>query len=271
MKKLMIFSLIIFLLAAFGCNKATESDASKMFDKKVKLETMKEKASYSLGYNMGQSLRPDSTEMDLNFIMQGLADGITSDEKAQMKLEEMQKTLRDYQIELKKKREEKLKVIGEKNKEEGPAFLKENAKKEGVKTTESGLQYTVMKEGTGELPKATDRVKVHYLGTLIDGTEFDSSYKRGQPAVFPVNRVIKGWTEALLLMKVGAKWKLFIPAELAYKEQSRGALIAPNSALLFEVELLGIEPPSQKLPSSFKSPKDGQKKPVKKQEKPAKK
>ena len=120
-------------------------------------------------------------------------------------------------------------------------FLVENAKKEGVKTTASGLQYKVIKSGTGATPKPTDTVKVHYHGTLTDGTVFDSSVERGQSISFPVNRVIKGWVEALQLMKVGDKWKLFIPAKLAYGEQSPGAGIPPNSVLIFEVELLGIE------------------------------
>ena len=123
----------------------------------------------------------------------------------------------------------------------GAAFLAANAKKEGVVTTSSGLQYKVLKSGTGESPRLTDRVKVHYQGTLIDGTVFDSSIQRGQPITFPVNAVIPGWVEALQMMKVGDKWQLFIPAKLAYGDRSPGAAIPPNSTLIFEVELLGIE------------------------------
>jgi FKBP-type peptidyl-prolyl cis-trans isomerase FklB len=127
-----------------------------------------------------------------------------------------------------------------KNKKEGEAFLAANKTKEGVKTLPSGLQYKVLKNGTGKTPKATDSVKAHYAGTLLNGTEFDSSIKRGEPTVFPVNGVIPGWIEALQLMKTGSKWQLFIPSELAYGERGQQS-IPPNSVLIFEVELIGIE------------------------------
>jgi FKBP-type peptidyl-prolyl cis-trans isomerase len=149
--------------------------------------------------------------------------------------------------------EQKQKQLGEKNKTEGTKFLEDNKKKPGVKTTASGLQYKVEKEGTGVQPKATDMVTVNYRGTLIDGTEFDSSYKRGQPATFPVNGVIKGWTEALQLMKQGAKYQLFIPATLAYGERAMGPDIGPNSTLIFEVELQDVKPPPTPVPQG--SPK----------------
>ena len=137
--------------------------------------------------------------------------------------------------------QEKQKKIGEKNKIDGEAFLAENKKKEGVKTLPSGLQYSIIKEGAGKMPKATDTVTVNYKGTLIDGTEFDSSYRRGQPVSFPVNGVIAGWTEALQLMKEGSKWQLFIPSELAYGEKGAGNTIGPNAVLIFEVELISIK------------------------------
>jgi FKBP-type peptidyl-prolyl cis-trans isomerase len=137
----------------------------------------------------------------------------------------------------------KLKAAGEKNAAEGAKFLEENKKKEGVKTTSSGLQYKVLKEGTGAQPKATDTVTVNYRGTLINGKEFDSSYQRGQPATFPLNGVIKGWTEGLQLMKQGAKYQLFVPPNLAYGERAAGPDITPNSTLIFEVELLEVKPP----------------------------
>jgi len=138
--------------------------------------------------------------------------------------------------------EQKQKEAAEKNKTEGAKFLEENKKKEGVKTTASGLQYKVVKDGSGAQPKATDTVTVNYRGTLINGTEFDSSYKRGQPATFPVNGVIKGWTEALQLMKVGSKYQLFIPSDLAYGERSVSPDLAANSTLIFEVELMDAKP-----------------------------
>jgi len=146
--------------------------------------------------------------------------------------------------------EQKQKATGEKNKTDGAKFLEENKKKEGVKTTASGLQYKVVKEGTGPQPKATDMVTVNYRGTLIDGTEFDSSYKRGQPATFPLNGVIKGWTEAVQLMKVGSKYQLFVPSNLAYGERSVGPDIAPNATLIFEVELLDVKPPPTPAPQA---------------------
>ena len=148
--------------------------------------------------------------------------------------QEANQILQDY---FSKQQEEML----NKNIEEGKTFLAENSKKEGVTTLPSGLQYEVITEGSGDKPKATDSVKCHYHGTLLDGTVFDSSVQRGQPAVFGVNQVIKGWVEALQLMSVGSKWKLFIPSNLAYGEQGAGSSIEPNSTLIFEVELLGIE------------------------------
>ena len=161
--------------------------------------------------------------------------------KPQLTDEEVQQVMQDFQKKMMAKqmaaREEGL----AKNKGEGEKFLAENKKKEGVKTTASGLQYKVIKDGTGKTPKATDTVKTHYRGTLINGTEFDSSYKRGEPAEFPVNGVIKGWTEALQLMKEGAKWQLFIPSNLAYGERGAGQAIGPNATLIFDIELLDIE------------------------------
>lgn len=136
---------------------------------------------------------------------------------------------------------ENAKKVGEKNKREGDVFLAENKKKPGVKTLPSGLQYKVLKEGTGRTPKKADTVVTHYRGTLLDGKEFDSSYRRGEPATFPLNHVSRGWTEALQLMKVGSKWELLVPAQLAYGENGAGSDIGPNATLIFEVELLGIK------------------------------
>lgn len=151
--------------------------------------------------------------------------------------------------------EQKQKEGGEKNKAEGAKFLEENKKKEGVKTTASGLQYKVLKEGNGAQPKKTDTVTVNYRGTLINGTEFDSSYKRGQPATFPINGVIPGWTEALQLMKVGSKYQLFIPSNLAYGERSVSPEIGANSTLIFEVELLDAKPAPTPAAASAVPPK----------------
>jgi len=161
--------------------------------------------------------------------------------------------VKEIMAQFEKDMETKQKQLGEKNKTDGTKFLEDNKKKPGVKTTASGLQYKVEKEGTGAQPKATDMVTVNYRGTLVDGTEFDSSYKRGQPATFPVNGVIKGWTEALQLMKQGAKYQLFIPSNLAYGERAMGPDIGPNSTLIFEVELQDVKPPPTPAPQG--SPK----------------
>jgi FKBP-type peptidyl-prolyl cis-trans isomerase FkpA len=245
MKRVFILSLIMCVIAACGLSEANESpDVAKIFSKKLNLESQKQKASYAIGYNMGKSLRPISSEIDLFIVLQGLVDGEGGDEKAQLDLEEIQKVLMEFQGAMRQKIKEKKMKEGEKNKVEGEKFLAENAKKEGVKVTESGLQYTIIKEGSGPHPKATDVVNVHYKGMFLDGKEFDSSYSRGKPATFPLNRVIKGWTEGLQLMKVGAKWKFFIPSEIAYGERGKGE-IGPNAALIFEVELLGIDIPKE--------------------------
>src|SRR3989338_270904 len=167
---------------------------------------------------------------------------VSAAEKTTLKSEkEVQETMMAFQNEMKTKQAEHAKVLGGKNKKEGEAFLAENKKKEGVKTTASGLQYKVIKNGNGKKPKATDTVTVHYKGTLIDGTEFDSSYKRGEPTSFPVNQVIAGWTEALQLMNVGSKWQLFIPANLGYGDRGAGPQIGPNAAFIFEVELISLK------------------------------
>jgi FKBP-type peptidyl-prolyl cis-trans isomerase FklB len=160
--------------------------------------------------------------------------------------QEVQETLTNFQKDLAEKQATRQKELAEKNKKDGEAFLAENMKKEGVKTLPSGLQYKVIKEGTGRTPKETDTVVTHYKGSLIDGSEFDSSYKRGQPATFPVKGVIKGWTEALQLMKEGSTWQLFVPADLAYGERGAGSVIGPNATLIFEVELLSIKDAEEK-------------------------
>ncbi len=204
------------------------------------LKSEKEKISYIIGVNIGRNLKAQSVEVDPDMISQGLKD-VSSGGKLLMTDDEMKETMTAFQKEMMKKHEEELKKAGEKNKAEGEAFLAANKKKPGVVTLPSGLQYKVIKEGKGKSPKATDIVTVNYKGTLVDGTEFDSSFKRGQPATFPVNGVIKGWTEALQLMKEGSKWELFIPSNLAYGERGAGKVIGPNATLIFEVELLSVK------------------------------
>ena len=215
----------------------------------ITLKDQKSKLSYALGMNLGTNLRLQAVDVDANVLTQGIKDGL-SNSKMLMTDDEARTTLMQWQTEMRTKQEEKRQQASAPNKQEGEAFLAANKTKEGVVTLPSGLQYKIITPGTGPKPTLTDKVVCNYRGTLINGTEFDSSYKRGQPASFPVNGVIKGWTEALQLMPVGSKWQLFIPSELAYGERGAGADIAPNSALIFEVELLSIEGQQQPPPPS---------------------
>ena len=201
------------------------------------LKNQKDKISYIIGMDIGTNLKKQSIDIDSNILAKGVKDALAGT-KPLLTEQEIQETMMAFQKEMMAKQEE----VGKKNKKEGEAFLAENKKKEGVKTLPSGLQYKVIKAGTGKKPKLSDTVTAHYRGTLIDGTEFDSSYKRGQPATFPVSGgMIPGWTEALQLMEEGAKWQLFIPSNLAYGERGAGSVIGPNATLIFEVELISIQ------------------------------
>ena len=205
----------------------------------LKLTTPKEKFSYALGMKMGGNLKKQDVPVDPNILARGLKDALAGS-KTLLTDEEAQAALNEVQNDLRKKQQEKMQQASDANKKEGDAFLAANKGKEGVVTLPSGLQYKILKEGTGPKPTASDTVVCNYRGTLVNGTEFDSSYKRGQPATFPVSGVIKGWTEALQLMPVGSKWQLVIPPDLAYGERAP-AEIGPNSTLVFEVELLSIQ------------------------------
>jgi FKBP-type peptidyl-prolyl cis-trans isomerase FklB len=206
---------------------------------KPELKTLKQRASYAIGVDMGSKFKRQEIDVDPKLLAAGFADALAG--KPGLTEPEVKQALTEFQAEFMAKMETKQKAAGEKNLTEGAAFLAANAKKEGVKTTASGLQYKVIKSGQGKSPTSTDTVKVHYHGTLIDGTVFDSSVDRGEPVTFPLNGVIPGWTEALQLMKEGDKWQLFIPSALAYGERAAGAAISPNSTLIFDVELLSIE------------------------------
>jgi FKBP-type peptidyl-prolyl cis-trans isomerase FklB len=207
---------------------------------KVVLKDQKDKISYSMGSKIGDNLKKESVDINPDAFIRGFKDALSGG-KALMTEQEVDDTLMTFQQEMMAKKAARLKELGEKNKKEGEAFLAENKKKEGVVTLPSGLQYKVIKEGDGNIPKLTDTVSINYSGSLIDGTEFDSSYKRGQPATFPVKGVISGMSEALQLMKVGSKWQLFIPSQLAYGERGAGDGIGPNATLIFDVELLSIQ------------------------------
>jgi FKBP-type peptidyl-prolyl cis-trans isomerase FklB len=205
-----------------------------------KLADQKDKISYSIGMDIGNNLKKQSLDVDADILARGVKDALSGGETL-LSDEEARATLTALQQELREKALERRKQEAEKNKKEGEAFLAENRKKEGVVSLPSGLQYKVIQSGDGASPKITDTVETNYRGTFIDGNEFDSSYKRGQTAVFPVNGVIAGWTEALRLMKVGDKWQIFVPPELAYGERGAGP-IGPNTTLVFEVELVSIKP-----------------------------
>ncbi len=208
------------------------------------LVTPKDKFSYALGMNLGTSLHRQSVPVDPNILLRGLKDSLAGG-KTLLTEDQAKAALTEVQNEMRKKQQEQMQAAAEVNKKEGEAFLAANKGKDGVVSLPSGLQYKVLTQGTGPKPTSADTVVCNYRGTLINGTEFDSSYKRGQPATFPVGGVIKGWTEALPLMPVGSKWQLFIPAELAYGERAPGPEIGPNSTLIFEVELLSIQDKSQ--------------------------
>ena len=254
MKKALIL-LAVAALFAFSCEKKqtqTPKPAVKKEITKADLKTEDDKVSYSLGFSMGSNFKKDDLKMNLEMFQKGMKDGFTGGKQI-LNEEEIKETMMAFQQKMRAKKQaeymkkmEERKNQGEANKEKGEKFLEENKTKEGVVTLESGLQYKILKKGTGASPKATDTVKCNYKGTTIAGKEFDSSYKRGEPATFALNRVIKGWTEGLQLMKEGGKWQFFIPSELAYGERGAGQNIGPNEVLIFEIELLGIEKPETK-------------------------
>jgi FKBP-type peptidyl-prolyl cis-trans isomerase FklB len=220
---------------------ALTSSSALWAQRKVVLQSETDRVSYSIGLNIGNSFREQSLEINLEPLIQGISDAIKK-EKPLMTDEEIQQTMEQLRRTMTAKMQQEKEALAEKNQQAGDAFLTENKAKKGVVTTTSGLQYQVIEEGTGEKPGPDDTVVTHYRGTLLNGQEFDSSYRRGQPAMFPVNGVIPGWTEALQLMKSGAKWKLFIPAALAYGDRGAGNAIGPNETLIFDIELLEINP-----------------------------
>jgi FKBP-type peptidyl-prolyl cis-trans isomerase FklB len=209
--------------------------------KKIKFKDQREKLSYSIGLDIGRNLKKQEIDVDTKLLLKGLTDGLSGTTPS-LTEEEIKEVFTTFQKDMETKQNEKKLKLAEKNKTEGETFLAANKTKESVITLPSGLQYKELTPGTGPSPTAADTVTVNYRGTLVDGTEFDSSYKRGEPLKIGVSGVIPAWTEALQLMKVGAKWQLFIPANLAYGVQGAGPVIGPNAVLIFEVELLGIEP-----------------------------
>ena len=237
--------------------KATTTTPAAKETAPAALSTRKDKFSYALGMNvglgLGANLKRDSVEFDPKLVAAGLLDTLSSS-KTRLTEQEAQAVVKEVAEEVRKAAQERSAKAAVSNKAEGETFLTANKAREGVVTLPSGLQYKILTAGTGPKPTTSDTVVCNYKGTLINGTEFDSSYKRGQPATFPVSGVIKGWTEALQLMQVGSKWQLFIPSNLAYGERGAGADIGPSATLIFEVELLSIQPKEQPKPAAAGGP-----------------
>jgi FKBP-type peptidyl-prolyl cis-trans isomerase FklB len=219
---------------ATGVKKQAAPDAGKH------ALTEREKRGYALGVELGSDVARQQMEVDPKFLMQGMADGFSGG-KLLMTVEDINAILAEMQKEQRGKIELARKEFAEKNRQDGEAFLAANKAKDGIVALPSGLQYRVLKEGDGQKPGLDDNVRCNYRGTLLDGTEIDSSYQRKEPSAFPMKGVIKGWSEALQLMPVGSKWQIFVPSELAYGERGNGRNIGPNATLIFEVELLSIQ------------------------------
>ena len=224
-------------LTLMGCEEATKPKTDTSVAAAVALESEMQKVSYIMGTNIGSQIKGEAFDVDIPSLTLGLNDAVEGN-KPKLSETEINAVIEAFQAKVMAEQEASAKLVAETNIKEGEAFLAENAKKEGVVVLESGLQYKIVEAGTGEVPTAENTVEVHYKGTLLDGTEFDSSFKRGVPAQFGVTQVIPGWVEALQLMKEGAKWELYVPADLAYGPGGTGGLIGPNQTLIFEVELL---------------------------------
>jgi FKBP-type peptidyl-prolyl cis-trans isomerase len=235
MRRLVICLIVLVVLLPF-LSLATDQDKATV----AELKTFAEKISYVLGQEIASSFKESPVEIDRDIFIQGMNDSLKG-RKSLLDADETNQIKQEFSRQVQQSRQTQMSALSEKNRAAGAAFLAANKNKEGVVTTASGLQYKVLKKGDGPKPQNNDKVTVHYRGTLLDGTEFDSSYKRGKPATFQVNGVIRGWTEALQLMNVGSKYQLFIPSDLAYGTRGAGRKIGPNSALIFDVELLGIE------------------------------
>jgi FKBP-type peptidyl-prolyl cis-trans isomerase FklB len=258
MKRTMLALMSVLLVASI-------SFAQKKSDKSTALKTQKDKVSYVVGYDLGTKIGTDIKKQGLDFsidaFVRGMKEAITG-VKAVLPDSEMTSAMMAFQQSMMEKQQAAAKAIGEKKQKEGEEFLAANAKKDSVKVLPSGLQYKILREGTGATPTSKDTVTTHYRGMLMDGKVFDESYTRGEPISFPVTGVIKGWTEALQLMKVGSKWQLWIPSSLAYGERGAGQMIGPNETLVFEVELLGVKPGPMDQP--VVAPQDSVKSPVEK-------
>jgi FKBP-type peptidyl-prolyl cis-trans isomerase len=237
-KKALAAMVVALSIWTWSCDKAdTKAQEAKASPRELK--TFEEKISYIMGREIGQSLGESPTKIDADVFVQGMQDALNK-RPALLKPEEEEQIKTEFTAKVREEQANKMAAVAAENQKAEEAFLEKNKSQQGVVTTASGLQYQVLQEGSGEAIKETDQVKVHYRGTLIDGTEFDSSYARSEPAAFAVNGVIPGWTEGLQLMKVGGKYKLWVPSKLAYGARGAGRMIGPNMLLIFEVEPLEI-------------------------------
>ena len=227
-----------------GAKPGTATGAKRPATAAAPLKTNKEKASYAIGMNIGNGLKKDDVDVDTASLVRGIRDAFAGT-KSVVSDEDAKTALTAFATEVRAKQQAKLEAIAAVNKKTGEQFLAANKTKEGVITLPDGLQYKVLTAGTGGKVAATDQVVCNYRGTLLDGTEFDSSYKRGEPVTFGLSQVIKGWNEALQLMPVGSKWQLYVPAELAYGNEPRGQVIPPGSTLIFDIELISIAPKAE--------------------------
>ena len=250
MRHAMLVLLIGFMMIFPACTNSETPTPTN--DGPVKLDNDEHKTSYVVGYDMGKNFKRILTAVNLDYFFRGMKDAV-AEKEALLKKEESDAVIAKFRSEMMKRDEERRKKQGEKNKIEGETFLAENAKRDGVKVTESGLQYEVLKEGEGPYAKPSEFVKVEYKGTLIDGTEFDSTAKQGGPMVINPNGVIDGWSEGIKLMKEGSRYRFYLPPELAYGERGMGNAVGPNAVLIFEVNFLNIEAPpvdKKRIPSS---------------------
>lgn len=239
---------VIVLLLLSGCKEtpsgSTSSEGGKVAPQDVSLETQEQKVSYAVGLDIGTSFGRNGAELDLDALLLGVQDG-QDGEEPRLSEEVIRETIMAFQQQMQQKQQEEMEAKSVEQKAASEAFLDEFAQKPDVVVLDSGLMYVVEQEGEGASPESSDTVKVHYRGTTVDGTEFDSSYERGEPVEFQVDRVIPGWTEALQLMQEGDKWQLAIPADLAYGPQGRGGVIPPEATLIFDVELLEVNPATE--------------------------
>ncbi|HSO08878.1 MAG TPA: FKBP-type peptidyl-prolyl cis-trans isomerase [Desulfoprunum sp.] len=237
--------IILLIAVSLLCGGPMAVVAAEQAKEAGKLSTFQEKLSYSMGLDVGTYFKGMGDDITIDTLMKGIQDAYGGSKKL-LTEEEIAAVQKEYAEKMQARQAQKMKELQEKNKKAGLAFLEENKKKKGVAVTASGLQYEVLKQGDGPKPKATDTVKVDYVGTLVDGKEFDNSIKRGEPAVFSVGQVIPGWSEALQLMNVGSKYKIVIPANLAYGDNGAPPVIEPGAVLVFEVDLRSIEQPAAK-------------------------